>query len=78
MLQAGRSRVLFVRKSLDFFSLPNPSSHTMALGLTHFVREMSTRFFPGGNARRTHNLANLPPSVSRLCRKYGSLDITTL
>jgi hypothetical protein len=34
MLQAGRSRVRFPMRSLDFFNLPNPSSRTMALGST--------------------------------------------
>jgi hypothetical protein len=33
-LQAGRSRVQFPVRSLDFFNLPNPSSRTMALGST--------------------------------------------
>jgi hypothetical protein len=34
MLQAGRSRVRLPMRSLNFFNLPNPSSHTMALVLT--------------------------------------------
>jgi hypothetical protein len=33
---------------VDFFNLPNPSSRTMALGLTQPLREMSTRNLPGG------------------------------
>jgi hypothetical protein len=32
---------------VDFFNLPNPSSHIMALGLTQPVAEMSTRNIPG-------------------------------
>jgi hypothetical protein len=34
MLQAGRSQILFLMRSLNFFNLPNPTSCTMALGLT--------------------------------------------
>jgi hypothetical protein len=48
ILQAGRSQDLFQMRSLDFFSLPNSSSHTMALGSTQFLTEMSTRDLPGG------------------------------
>jgi hypothetical protein len=32
----------------SFFSLPNPSSHTMALGLTQPLTEMSARNLPRG------------------------------
>jgi hypothetical protein len=43
-LQAGRLRVRFSVRSLDFFfSSPNPSRLTMALGLTQPLTEMSTR-----------------------------------
>jgi hypothetical protein len=31
-----------------FFNLPNPSSHTMTLGPTRPLSEMSTRNLPGG------------------------------
>jgi hypothetical protein len=48
MLQAGRSRVPFPMRSLDFFNLPNPSSRTVALGSTQPVTKMSTRNLPGG------------------------------
>jgi hypothetical protein len=59
MLQAGRSpvRVLDV---VDFFTLPNPSSRTMALGLTQPLTKISTRNLPGDKeqpARRADNLA---------------------
>jgi hypothetical protein len=59
MLQAGR---LPVRgpDEVDFFNLPNPSSHTMALGSTQPSVEMSTRNLPGGKKRpacRADNLA---------------------
>jgi hypothetical protein len=59
MLQAGRSPVR-VPGGVDFFSLPSPSSRTMAVGLTQSLIEMSTRNLPGGKkrpARRADNLA---------------------
>jgi hypothetical protein len=46
MLQAGRSRGVPMR--WIFFNLPNPSSHTMALGSTQPLTETSTRNIPGG------------------------------
>jgi hypothetical protein len=33
---------------VDFLNLPNPSSRTMALGLTQLLTEMSTRNLPEG------------------------------
>jgi hypothetical protein len=51
MLHAGMSRVQLSLRSLDFSSLPNPSSRNMALGSTQPLTEMSTRFFLGGEAR---------------------------
>jgi hypothetical protein len=33
---------------VDFFNSSNPSRHTMALGLTQPVRDMSTRNLSGG------------------------------
>jgi hypothetical protein len=59
MIQAGRSPVRALDE-VDFFNLPNPSSHTMALGSTQPLIEMSTGNFPGGKkqpARRADNLA---------------------
>jgi hypothetical protein len=44
---------------IEFFSLPNPSSSTMALGSTQPLTEMSTRNLPGGKgwpARKADNL----------------------
>jgi hypothetical protein len=61
MLQAGRSPVR-VPDEVDFFNLPNPSSHTMALGLTQPLAEMSTRNLPGGKnwpLRKADNLATI-------------------
>jgi hypothetical protein len=51
MLQAGRSRVRFRMRSLNFFNWPNPSSRTVALGSTQPLTEVSTRNLPGGKGR---------------------------
>jgi hypothetical protein len=56
MLQAGRLPVR-VSDEVDFFSLPNPSSRTMALGSTQPLTEMSTRNLPG-RKKRTERRAN--------------------
>jgi hypothetical protein len=75
MLQAGKSPVR-IPDEVDLFNLPNPSSHTMALGSTQPLREMSTRNFPGGKkrpARRADNLAAIcEPNVC----KCGSLNLS--
>jgi hypothetical protein len=55
-----------------FFNWPNPSSHTMALGSTQPLTEMSMRNLPGDKRRPARKLTS-PPSVSRLSRKCGRL-----
>jgi hypothetical protein len=61
-----------------FFNLRNPSSRTMALGLSEPLLEMSTRNLPGWWVKRGWRvkLTAPPPSVSRLSRKCEILDIS--
>jgi hypothetical protein len=73
MLQTGRSRVQFPMRWI-FFTWPNPSSRTMALGSAQPLTEISTKKIPGGVKRgRRIRLTTLLPSVSWRC---GSLDLS--
>jgi hypothetical protein len=44
---------------IGFFNRPNPSSSTMALGLTQPLTEMSIRDLPGGKGRPAHRADKL-------------------
>jgi hypothetical protein len=58
---------------VDFFTLPNSSNRSMALGSTQPLREMSTRnilgMFLGVKGSRHVGLTTLRPSVSQLSRE---------
>jgi hypothetical protein len=44
---------------IGFFNLPNPSSRTVALGLTQPLTEMSTKNLPGGEGQLVREADNL-------------------
>jgi hypothetical protein len=75
MLQAGRSWVQFLIKSLDFsVDLILPAA-LWTLGLIQSLTEMNTRNFPGDKVWLAHKADNL--TVSQLSRKCGEAQHLT-
>jgi hypothetical protein len=48
MLQAGKSRVGILIRSMFFVNFPNLSNRTIALGLTQRLTEIGNRYISGG------------------------------
>jgi hypothetical protein len=61
---------------IGYFNLLNPSSCTMALGSTQTLTDMTTRNLPRVKRSRQLTLTTSSPSVSRLSRQCGSLDVS--
>jgi hypothetical protein len=63
MLHTGKSRVRFPVRSSHFSFDQIPSNHTLAVGSTQPLTEMSTRDLPGGKQR----LASKAYNVTAIC-----------
>jgi hypothetical protein len=79
MLQAGKCNSIL--DEAIFLNLPNPSGRTRPLGFTQPLTEMNTRnekiiMFLGVKCGGCVGLTTLPPSVSRLSRQCGIINIS--
>jgi hypothetical protein len=77
MLEAGRSRVRFPMRLLDFFNWANSSNRIMALESTQPLTEWVPTIFLGGKGRP----ARMADKFTAICepivyRKCGSLDVS--
>jgi len=73
VLQAGRLQVWFLMRPMKFFHWFNSSDHTMVLGSTQPLTEMSTRHISrGGKGSWCVGLTILPPSSADCLEILGA------